>query len=257
MENLELKKVIHIENDELALNYKYRVTKGDLSDIEICSYEYDREKLTNRCNFYPQGSWEKGTYFLSPFKEEKNTYIKAEHFESYILEQKSNAISEIAQLLGASSYNFKLELEEEQKVSYDTKGEITYKVVEIQGSVKKEESKKLTKKFVHKETYRGKPVTMESYEEAKKMAEKYNLTLSPRIRTLLQKCSPDVVNKIETMEVSFFMTEEINNTLDTALNLNVANVFKLSAGYKKIAETRKSVQGILNVEFLKLNCDAN
>ncbi len=256
MENAALKKVIHIENDELALNYKYRGVKSDLSNIQIVSYEYDKDKFVNQYDFYPS-TWEKGTYFLSPFKEEKPIYIKAEHLENYILEQKSNAISEIAQLLGASSYDFKLELEEEQNVSYDVNGQINYIVVEIDASIKQEQSKKLAKEFAHKETYRGKPITIESYEEAKKMAEKYNLTSSPRIRTLLQKCNPNVSNKIETMKVSFSMTEEINESLNIAFNLNIANIFKLSAGYKKVSESRKSIQGLLNIEFLKLNCNAD
>ena len=115
------KNVIRIERDELALNYKYREGGEFLNNIDICSYEYEFPELNRRYDFHPIEFVPQvgDTYVKNPFGE--NVYIKIEYFSDYILECKSNCISNIARLLGASSYSFEIEVEDISNRSWDLK----------------------------------------------------------------------------------------------------------------------------------------
>lgn len=245
-------KVILFESDELYLNYKYRETAKKLNkNIGIVSYDNDLDTYQKQFQFYPPDVHPlKGdAYIQSPFDKKK--YIKIDSFEDYILGAKANCISRIVQILGAKSFNFSIEVDEIKKREIDANGKISAKIFEADASVKKTQMENMNKKFSRKEEYNNpKPPSEKDWDKAYNEAKKYGLLADLNIDKFLEQRKPDEANILQSSEITFTMSNEINSSLDIAINLNVMKgVFGLSANFHETVENKKSILGKMEVQF--------
>lgn len=248
------KNVIRIERDELALNYKYREGGEFLNNIDICSYEYEFPELNRRYDFHPIGFVPQvgDTYVKSPFGE--NLYIEIEYFSDYILECKSNCISNIARLLGASSYSFEIEVEDISNRSWDLKAGMSYSSVSAELQVKRATQEKLNKRFADRKLYsHGRRPTAQEFREAEDFAKQYGLYTDNKVKALLNERNPNSANMVRQMCVTFSLSQEMNQSLDIAFKLNaMKGVFGLNAAFNEATEQKKTINGKLDIQF---GCD--
>jgi hypothetical protein len=242
------KEVIYLVEDERSINYKYEKNYDKIDkNIQICSYEYDAPILKEQCRIIPYDSLSKGDILIKhPY--EKNCYIHIEESEDEIFKYKCQKISKIAGLLGASICDIKLELKEEEEKIFEKNGKITVKKIGIDARKKKEESEKLSQKFIIKDTYTaGNSFTEGGYKKAKEIAECFNDT---SINGLVEMRSPDFHDQLKKRMISVELTREFNRSLDYAITLNaLPKVFTLSAQKYEIVKSRKKILFQMEVEF--------
>ena len=230
----KLNKIIHIEDDELSLNYKYRDGAEWLgNNISICSYQYDLLQLINEgFSFIPvEAQPEIGdTYVRDPFGEK--VLIKIESLKDYVLEKKANCISFVARRMGATSFRFTLEIENIETREWGSDNKVGYKPAELDTSIKKVHEEKLNKCFALEKTYPGKRPTLNEYNEAIEKAKYYKIVSDNNVQSLFEERNPSTENLMTSVKRTFSLSEEINNCLDIALHLKaLKGVFKLDSNF--------------------------
>ena len=242
-------KVLQIERDELSRNYKYYDDADEIKDIDICSYEYDLPALKEKMTFYPL---EKNpnigdTYILDPFCA--NRYILAEYFSDEILKSKRHCISDIARFLGAKHFHFSLEIVRTKKRKYNVDVEAEYAKVDGNLGVDLKRQKKLNSKYSLDEDCQG-AFDEEEYHKAEELAKQYGLFNEPDIKSLFIGRDTQSKNKILHRKCEFFMSNEINTSLDIAAKLKIMkDVFSLSADFNKTVKNKEIIKGILEMDF--------
>lgn len=245
------KTVILFERDELAQNYKHREGAQFLNkNIDIVSCDYDVDEWLQKHSIYPVGRPQKGdTYIQSPF--DKNVYVLCEELEDYILGVKTDAISNIVRRLGAKSFEFNIEIEkiEERKIDVNTGIEIILKG-DLNVDVKNKYNKDLKKKFETKDIFSN-PVrpSIKEWEDTQKIAKECGLLGDPSVVKFLAQRRPDDRNILQSTEVSFCMSSEINRSLGIVANLNVMKSLKIKSDIQRTTTEKKTILGVLKVEF--------
>lgn len=222
----------------------YRKESDDIQKIPICEAE---------SFFKSEGIEVKGVSNFSigmilakhPFF--KNTYVNIDSLETEILHHKLVCLSSIAQFLGAKSISGHAIIAEDQKRCRSITGNLTYKVINgnIQG--KTEEHQKYESKYSLDDTFTGEFIP-ESYEHAKEEAAKFGLNEEIEIQNLIDQRNPEHSTSISSRKLTIELSREYNKSIDTAFSLSVPGI-KLSAGYKGILESRKTVLFNMEIKF--------
>ena len=177
----------------------------------------------------------------------KNTYVNIDSLETEILHHKVVCLSSIAQFLGAKSISGHAIIAEEQKRCRSMTGNLTYKVINgnVQGKI--EENKKYESKYSLDDTFSGE-FSQESYEHAKEEAAKFGLNDDIEILNLIDQRNPEHTTSIVSRKLTIELSREYNKSIDTAFSLSVPGI-KLSAGYKGILESRKTIYFKMEIKF--------
>ena len=169
--------------------------------------------------------------------------------EIFILE-KSAAINRIIKCLGATKKDFKLEINQISTVEYNINADIDYKI-NADINYNNSETKRLSKHISTVLEFTPSPLSAESYEEAKRYAEKYNLNNNTHINSLLELRDPESIGSEEKYyEINTTISSELNSALDIAIGLKAMNgLFSFKSSFNKIVSERKDIQLQLKISF--------
>ena len=244
MNNKQPKDIIILQHDELAFHpERYPEYVPEYFDnIDVCSLEYDLPSLReNNISFYPCVTTPSAgdTFVRSPF--EPNVYVSISALKDYIIQQKCTCLFDIARTLGAKEMKGTFAVEQVYSREWDASAKGKCKFMECDASVKREEENKLNRNYVLKSTAKGKSITYEDWQRAKKKAELYNLIADPTVKNMLNALNPleNGGNHDLTQHISFSMSTETNKSLDIAFNLcSAVGIFKLSADFHSATKYR-------------------
>lgn len=243
-----LKDVIVIEKDELALGYRYEPEARELNGITVCSYEYDLPDLLKKYTFFPCNPQIGDVYAKSPFYE--NVYISICDYRAHVVQSKSRCMSNVARLLGATSYHSKIVLGKFTERKWTVGVGVEYKSVEGGVDITQEIQDSLKIKSEVNMTYETKGVTQADYDDARQQAEQYRLSTNPNIVTLLEQRNPQSSSLLKSMNVNVSLSEEVNRSLDVAFRLNaMAGVFKLSSDFNLSLKKRYDITEMIEINF--------
>ena len=254
MNNKQPKDVIVLQHDELAFHpERYPEYAPEYFDnIDVCSLEYDLPSLReNNISFYPCDTTPSAgdTFVRSPF--EPNVYVSISALKDYIIQQKCTCLFDIARSLGAKERKGTFTVEQVNSREWDASAKVKCKLVKCDASVKREEENKLNSKFVIESTSKGKSITIEDWERAKKKAESYNLIADPTVKNMLNALNPleNGGNHDLTQHISFSMSAETNKSLDIAFNLSSAiGFFSLSTDFQ--SSTKYRYETVVKIDFV-------
>lgn len=240
--------VVHITTAERALNYKWEKSAGKISPrVQIVS----EEDLPSLCNgsqlMIPHDTALGDVLVKHPF--EPNTYIHVENAAYQIRLSKFFKISQIAQKLGAISYNIKAAWEEISERTLEADGTISYKVVQASTNIHNEDKIMQAMGLSVCAKYDGiRVISDESLHEAERIAKQYGLWEDGAISALIRQRDPNEANLIKGMTYAIDMTSETKHLFDAAFSLNVlAGVFNLDSSIKKAISTQEKIT--LNIAF--------
>ena len=177
----------------------------------------------------------------------KNTYVNIDDLEKEILHNKLSCLSLIAEYIGAKSISGHAVIAEEQKRIHDVSGNVTYEVINVSLQGKKEEYQKYESKYSLDDAFTG-DFTIESYEHAKAEAARFGLDEDIEIRNLIEQRNPEYPRSIISRKLTIELSREYNKAIDAAFSLSVPGI-QLSAGYKGILESRKTVLFNMEIKF--------
>ena len=248
------KDVIVLQHDELAFHpERYPEYASEYFDnIDVYSLEYDLPSLReNNISFYPCDTTPSAgdTFVRSPF--EPNVYVSISALKDYIIQQKCTCLFDIARSLGAKEMKGTFTVEQVNSREWDASAKVKCKLVKCDTSVKREEENKLNSKFVIESTSKGKSITIEDWERAKKKAELYNLIDDPTVKNMLNALNPleNGGNHDLTQHISFSMSAETNKSLDIAFNLcSTIGLFTLSADFH--SSTKYRYETVVKIDFV-------
>lgn len=245
---MELKPILHIEKDNVAGSAHYYPEWDAIKrTTDVCSLEYDIEKYQS---FLPVGTipQEGDTYILEPFTKEK--YMKVEDYQNHVLKMKQTYISEIAGLLGAKSYSFKMETSSVKERKIEADGSVSNLAFEADAKFRQEKTEALNKRFHMEMEFQSPQIpSIDTYETAVKKAKEYGLYSELEIQNLLNKRQPGSTNPMSEFHIRFSVSEELNNNMDMAFNLKLFKTFKASAQFEETIKYRYEIIGVLDVSF--------
>lgn len=245
---MELKPILHIEKDNVAGSAHYYQDWNVIKrTTDVCSLEYDIEKYQP---YLPVGTipQEGDTYILNPFTKEK--YMKVEDYQDYVLRMKQTYISEIAGLLGAKSYSFKMETTSVKERKIEADGSVSNLTFDAEVKFQKEKTEMLNRAYQMEMEFQSPQIpSIDTYGEAVKRAKEYGLYSELEIQNLLNKRQPGSVNPMSKFHVRFSLSEELNNDMDMAFNLKLFKTFKASARFEETIKYRYEIIGVLDVSF--------
>ena len=242
--------VVHVTTEERALNYKWEKAAGKISPrVQIVS----EEKLPLLCKngqfTIPQDTALGDVLVRHPF--EPSTYIHVENAAYQIRLAKFFKISQIAQKLGAVSYNIKAAWEEINERVLDINGNISYDIVQASTNIHNEDRMMQTMGLSVSAEYDGiRVISDNSQKEAERVAKQYGLWEDGAISALIRQRNPNEPNLIKGMSYTIDMTSETKRLLDAAFSINVlSSVFSLDASIKKAISTQEKITLSIVFEF--------
>lgn len=236
----ELPQVIYVATPERTVNYRWAEGSKNISpSVKILTKE---SVLQLECE-KPKHIMEGDILMLHPFKE--NMYINVNDVQN-IKYAKFYAYKRIAQQLGAIHYEVVSASQQTTKRTFGTDNHVTYgKLNDLGLNVKNEKDFLKKMGFSLKADFDGvSSISQESYDKAKQLVKEFNLETDAGITALIESRDPIIKNQETYEEVTCFMMNEINSTLDVAFSLKAANsVFSLDS---------KTTNSIENTEIVKL-----
>ncbi|MFK8269487.1 hypothetical protein [Capnocytophaga stomatis] len=250
--NKKLPKVLLFQEDEKALNYKYKYPDYVLGkDIEVKSFEYDVDELKEAgIKFIGGEPKDNAVYFLHPYKE--NTYVSETQPENYFLEEKLELYKRVASLLGAKKIETKVGAEESQKIEVDAQGNVTFApVAKLEGGVKIEKNQNNKISLEIEDSFELQPNfnLHKNIEELRSLIEKFNLHHEIGIISLID--SRDSTNSgtlLKKRKIKSEITSEYNHLLEISAKLNV-KAFEISATFKRKVEKMNKLTLEITFEF--------
>ncbi len=249
---IELPRIVHIEDDETSINYKWR-EGGDHLELEkkgikICSVENDLPQIKDKCLFYPSlhSPIIGDTYAKDPFGS--NTLIYIDSLEEYILEKKVACISNIVKSLGASHFSYNLSISKSNKEENNADANAGFKSFSGDVKMAKKTDGDLTNKF--KNDYKYESVLNEnSYKKAIELAKQYNLYGDPMINdSLIAQRNPSEQSLLKEFNQSIDLSQELNESLDVAANLKL-KFFKFSGDFIETINYKYKMSLNMQIEF--------
>lgn len=177
----------------------------------------------------------------------KNTYININSLEKESLHYKLICLSTIAQYLGAKTISGYATIADEQKRIHSISGEVIYKAVDGKIQIKTDENQRYESKYSLEDTFSGE-LTSETYKQAKEEATKYGLNEDIEIQNLIEQRNPEHSTSITSRKITIELSREYNKVLDIAFSLDIPEM-KLSAEYKSILESRKTILFNMEIKF--------
>lgn len=135
----KLSQVILFQDDEVALNYRYKLPYQLNTSIQVKSIDYDVEDFINSgAKLVGPRPNNDSIYYLHPYKD--NEYVHESLGEMYFLKEKFNLYRRIGALLGAKTISTKVKLIKSESVEIDFEGNIQVKLVNagLNGNLTKE-----------------------------------------------------------------------------------------------------------------------
>ena len=221
--------------------------KNEISNVDF----YTIEELNNladenKIQIVNSRRFSAGQVFIKhPFVP--NTYMDVEESENTLFHIKMQCLSRIMQCLGASHISGHAYVSETKKREIDVNGKISYKVVDIEGTVNKTKDEKYESDYSLEDTFAGE-FSKESYEEALSEAKRVGLYDDFDVKNLLEQRNPEKQNKMLGRKVKIELNRELNENLDSAFGLQAAG-FTMNGTYNDILETERKVMFELQIEF--------
>lgn len=206
---------------------KYRLSKYCGFDTSIMVTPYDVQNLKEKGYILPQIK-ESHTYSLHP--DHDKVYIELnEQVEDNIVLERVNRISTIISLLGGKRMQVlatSLKLNDINKsIEGSIKGEQPVGTVEVSGTRSMEEKKSIENDIKYEVIWIPGNYTVDSYEQAKKLVEKYRMDNDTSISDIMRQRDPSHPNpmKHKTLHV------DVRNDLERLRNIAIDLQGKLKA----------------------------
>lgn len=247
--NNKLPKVLVFQEDENALNYRYKLPFKLKEEISVKSFEYDFETFQNSgVKLVGPRPSENEIYYLHPYKD--NEYIHESKGEMYFLEEKLNLYRRVGALLGAKSISTKVSLIESEKLEIDFEGNLKVKLVKAEFNVKKSTESKYKDSLEISEDYelQNNFDIVRNIESLRGLVDKYNLHHELGITSLIEaRDSRDTGVSLSKRSVKSEISSEYKNLLVVSAQLNTP-VFNVSLNFKKSFESLNKLN--VDIEFI-------
>lgn len=239
--------VLHVTTDERSRNWEYDENASKLSrEVQIVSID-NIPSIRKKGVILPnRGIYEGDVLIKHPYED--NNYIDASKAAFEIRFSKYSLISEIAQMLGASGYEIEEAIESVEERIWDANGNLEYKIVKAEVSIKDEKTLKKTLGTSIKDMYTGKgTISKASFDKAVDFAKNHNLWEDGMIRSLIRK-RIEQENPLLEEHLHFDVTKEANERLDAAFSLNcLGGTFALDASLNKTLAKKETIT--LDIKF--------
>lgn len=239
--------VLHFTTDERSRNWVYDENASKLSrEVQIISINKVPEIRKMGIDLPGRRILEGDVFIKHPYEE--GVYIDASKAVDQIRLSKYSLISELAQMLGASSYEIEEAIESIEERQWNAEGNLEYKVVKANVNIKNEATLKKTLGISISDTYPGRGVVSEaSNKKALTFAKQHNLWEDGMVRSLIRK-RQEQENPLLEEHLHFDVTKEANERLDAAFSLNcLGGLFSLDASLNKTLSTRETIT--LDIKF--------
>lgn len=242
--------IILFQEDEKALNYKYKLPFQLHSNIAIKSIEYDVPDLENKgIELVGPQPTKDAIYYLHPYK--KNKYIHENLSEMHLLEEKMNLYRRVGALLGAKYISTKVILSESKKLEIDMEGKLQVKVLKAETNINYSEQSKYQRFQITEEEIEFKDNfdLNNNIDELKSMIDTYNLHHELGIISLIEGRDSRVSGvTLKSRKVSSEISSEYNSLLEVSAQLS-APVFSVGANFKKSLETVNKLNIDIEYQF--------
>ncbi len=249
MEKTKLKDIILKTTDENAQSYKWDEKSQKLRGIQVISEDYDLKELQEDITFIGIQSNKDQVFVKDP--SYKNTFIEITKAEDRFFKNKIKNYKRIAYLLGAKSFTAKAEFIEEKKFTIEVDGNISYKVVKIDGDYKKEQSEKFNASYKLNSEFEPDPNfdRYRAFDEANELVKTLNFQNEIDIVGLIENNNPTDQSREKKQIVKLELTNELNDLLEMSFNINVmSGVFNLGGGFKSTTESLNKI--VLETEII-------
>ena len=241
--------IIIFQEDEKALNYRYKLKYPTGPNIQVKSLEHDYEEFKEKNKIISNNRVnDKTLYFLHPYKD--NVYVDESLGENYFLEEKLELYKRAASLLGAKSISTKISLKERQSITTDVNGEVNYNSIKLEVESKSEiensykNSLEIYEEFETQDNFNKE----RNIEDLYKFIETHNLDHELGLVTLIERRDSRQSGTLLTKRtVKSEITSEYNNLLEVSAKLN-SPVFSVSGGYKRKLQEVNTL--IVDIEFI-------
>lgn len=245
-----LPQVIIFQEDEKALNYRFKLPFALNSGIAVKSIEYDLEdfKASGVKLVGPRTSKD-SIYYLHPYKNTE--YVHESLGEMHFLTEKLDLYKRVGALLGAKSIATKVVLTESKKLEIDVEGKLRVKVVEIETSVKNSEQSKYKESLEINDTYKLQDNfdLNKNIDELRNMIQKLNLHHELGIISLIDaRDSRKSGTILTTRKVKSEISSEYNSLLQISAQLS-SPVFSVGAEFSRSLETVNRLNIDIDFEF--------
>lgn len=246
----KLPEVVVFQDDENALNCRFKIPYSLGNEIAVKSIEYDLDDFKEKHTLIGNKRTSVGdVYFLHPYKD--NTYVEQSVIENYLFEEKIGLYVRVAALLGAKSIETNVSLEQTCIYELGVDGKVSYKVVELGVDYKEKVEQNLSKICNVKEYHiQGEDFDLyKNLDEIYKMIKKYNLHHERSLINLIEsrdnrESKVQLVAKNATTE----LTQELNQLYELSAKLS-SPVFSLSAGFTEKIKKINTIKISLHFEF--------
>lgn len=251
METYELnsKQVLYVGSPELCTNYlwekksEYLNPRIGVVSVESLSSEKDKgiEIITrNNAPIY------EGLVLVNhPFK--KNCFMDVTMAEDELFRQKLDAIVLVARHLGVKSFKAQAKFENSRHYEFEADGDVKVgKFVNLDATYKHQEEEKRAMQYSREENFTG-GFDMKGYEEAKRLANQFNLS---EINSIIELRNPNFSNRLGCRKETLELSKELNDITECAFSLNIlAGVFKLGGSLKETISIQKKVSLMTELNF--------
>lgn len=246
--NNNLPQVILFQEDEKALNYRYKLPFQLNSNISIKSIEYDVDEFKNNgIKLIGPQPTKDAIYYLHPYK--KNEYVHESLGEMYFLEEKMNLYRRVGALLGAKYISTEVVLLESKKLEIDIEGNLRIKVINAGTDINYSEQSKYQNFQVTKEKigFEDNFDLNKNIDALRIMIDKRNLHHELGIISLVEgRDSRDSGVSLKSKKVNSEISSEYNSLLEVSAQLS-APVFSVGSNFKRSLETLNKLN--VNIEF--------
>jgi len=245
----KLAQVVIFQEDEKALNYRYRLPFQLNSNISVKSIEYDTEEFTNK-NIKlvgPRPSRD-SIYYLHPYKN--NVYLHESIVEKHLLEEKLALYRRVGYLVGAKSINTKVVSSNPEKLSIDAEGKVQKKILKVEANFNStKESKEQDSLEVYEEySIQDNFDLNKNIDVLNNIIVEYNLHHEIGLKSLIDsRDSRDSGTMLTKKTISSEITSEYNSLLKISAQLS-SPIFSASTDFKQSIETVKKLN--INIEFV-------
>lgn len=246
--NSPLKQVIHVENDEKSLNWRwYPQVKQDMEGITVCSMEYEVPQLIHD-KVLPSNVQVGEILVKSPYDEK---YIRIEDYEMTVMQDKIYCVEAVARLLGASKVESSIKITDIKKRNWDAEiGAMKVDLGEIDAKMRKEDESRLSQELIITSNYsKAKVPTIDDYKKAESYALAHNLLYDSGVKNLLDARNPSENNLLSDRTIHLNLSSELESNLDIAFKLNVLQgVFNLNTNFNMKERYSKTV--VIDLKYL-------
>ena len=249
-------KSIKFEDDDIKYINLLQEYRNDENPILILDYDgFCKLKNEKSIEFWKISSPKEGQILIKhPFKP--NTFIDVNTTESEIFNEKISKLSNIAWNLGAKSLKGDFYISDQKERQHGINGQIKFKKISLSGSRKKElenyykRSIKLEDDFIVGDVaeWEKTEVRAQRWEIARKEAEESGLINDEVIKSLINKLNPNHPIRNTREKYSFNLTNEINENIDLAFDLEVKNI-NISPKYLEVLKNKKTVDFAFEIVF--------